>query len=97
MSANSSMHEPHQVAQKLINVMCLDGFSRRSFKSSAVAIFSFTGSAEILRRAASLDAVFSFHLVEQPKTPVCFTDTSRFASKASMALRASLEFTISLR
>ncbi len=91
------MQEPHQVAQKLMSAMCFDGFSRNRFRSAAVAISSFTGCSSIFRSASVRDAAFSCHFVEQPKTPVCFTATSRFASNASTAFRASCVFTISLR
>ena len=91
------MQEPHHVAQKLTSKVLPVGFARRAFKSAADAMSSFTGCDSILRSASRRDACFSFHFVEQPKTPVCFTATSRCASRASMASRASWVLTNSVR
>jgi len=85
------------VAQKLTRIICFVGFARSFFRSSAVAISRFTGSSCILRNASRREADFSCHFVEQPKTPVCFTGTSRFARVASIALRVSWVLTISTR
>jgi hypothetical protein len=92
------MHEPHQVAQKLMSTICFAGFFTKRFQVGGRRHFQldwlfFDPSERFhagrglflpLRRAAEDTGVFH-------------TGTSRFASNASTALRASWVFTISLR
>ena len=74
---------------------CPLGFVRNFFRPAASTISSVNGLRFDLLQCLALRGFFSFHLVEHPKTPVCLTATSRFASSASMAFCASCVFTIS--
>ncbi len=86
------MHEPHQVAQKLTSKHVFGGILRRCLQVRRRCHFQLTGCSSIFRSDSMRDASFSCHFVEQPNTPVFFTGTSRFASNASIAFRASWRF-----
>ena len=75
-SANSTTHDPHHVAQKSTSIIWWEGFVRSFVNSAFDTRSTLTGCCSSFCSAASRAAAFSFHFVEQPKTPVCFTATS---------------------
>ena len=92
-SGNSSIHGPHQVAQKSINRSLPVEFLRNAFSSSAETRFTLTGCASIFSNSSLVLASLYIHLVEHPTEGVFETSTGFPARRESMASRASLRVT----
>src|SRR5579872_4055896 len=90
------MHSLHLVDQKSTTMVLSVALARSFLMSSTLAVVSFTGSALIFAASSLTPVALDSHFVEQPKAGVDGTGTGWPASKASIALRASCDFTFAM-
>src|SRR6478735_559538 len=85
---------PHHVAQTLTRRNFLESLAARALAPAMSMVLRSTGSASHLAKAFFTSSFLLYHLVEQPKTLVFSTATGLSARSASIALRASWEWTV---
>src|SRR6185312_7574460 len=91
---NSPTQGPHHVAQKLISNIFPVGFARSLPSSSLVAMESSIGSASIFASSALTVGICVDQFTGEPTVGAVATSTGLPANNASIARRASWDFTL---